>query len=153
MTATQFDPWAELAVLENAECTGTPAKAAKPAKPALQVAAPAEWHDGVDRLSTLAAPAMVRPQRWSLLTRDARRFLRDWGAQAAALGWTTPDIFGAHPTHPLQRLDCAGLVWLLHGDDVMAITSASACMRTSRGATLTYYRRPRPGAVPLWQLG
>ena len=149
----QFDPWAELAVLENAESTGTPAKAAKPAKPALQVAAPAEWHDGVDRLSTLAAPAMVRPQRWSLLTRDARRFLRDWGAQAAALGWDTLGLFGAHPTHPVQRLDCAGLLLLLHGDELAAITADTARIRTRRGAILTYYRRPRPGAVPLWQLG
>ena len=114
---------------------------------------PRAWADGVAKLTTIARPAMVRPDRWRRAVADAECFIAEWGAQAAALGWDTLGLFGAHPTHPLQRLDCAGLVWLLHGDDVIAITSASACMRTSRGATLTYLRRSRPGAVPLWQLG
>jgi hypothetical protein len=94
----------------------------------------------------------VRPDRWRRAIIDAGRFLDQWGAQAAALGWGTLDIFGAHPTHPLQRLDCVGLILLLHDAEVVAITSASACTRTYRGGTLSYYRRPRPGAVPLWEL-
>jgi hypothetical protein len=155
MTAIRFDPWAELAVLENTEWEGAPAKVAKPAKvaPAFRPAeVPAEWIDGVARLSTLPLPTIVRRERWCLAIRDARRFLRDWGAQASALGWTTLDVFGAHPTHPLQRLDAAGLIVLLCGAEVVALTADTARIRKRSGAILSYERRPRPGAVPLWEL-
>lgn len=114
---------------------------------------PPAWAEGVACLSTIARPAMVRPDRWRQAVTDAERFLRDWGAQASGLGWSTLDVFGAHPTHPLQRLDCAGLVILLRGDEVVALTAEATHTRTCSGALLTYPRRPRPGAVPLWQLG
>ena len=119
----------------------------RPPSPALL----AEWNAGVSRLRTMARPR-VRPDRWRQAIVDAGRFLDQWGAQAAALGWATLDVFGAHPTHPIERLDCAGLVILLHGDELAALTADTARIRTSSGALLTYYRRPRPGAVPLWEL-
>ena len=100
----------------------------------------------------MAGPPGIRPDRWRQVIIDAGRFLDHWGAQAAALGWGTLDVFGAHPTHPLQRLDCAGLALLLHGDEVLAVTADSARTRRRSGAILTYYRRPRPEAVPLWEL-
>ena len=113
----------------------------------------AEWNAGVSRLQTMACPAGVRPDRWRQAIVDAGRFLDQWGAQAAALGWSTLDVFGAHPTHPLERLDCAGLIILLHGDELLAFTADTARTRRRSGAILTYYRRPRPEAVPLWKLG
>ena len=113
---------------------------------------PRAWADGVAKLTTIARPAMVRPDRWRRAVADAECFLDQWGAQAASLGWSTLDVFGAHPTHPVQRLDLAGLLLLLHGDELAAITADTAGIRTRSGAILTYYRRPRPGAVPLWRL-
>lgn len=95
---------------------------------------------------------MVRPDRWRQAVIDAACFLDQWGAQAISLGWATLDVFSAHPTHPTERLDCAGLVVLLHGDELAALTADTARIRTSSGALLTCYRRPRPGAVPLWEL-
>ena len=102
------------------------------------------------------APSRLRlppRQGWLLAVKDAHRFLRDWAGQAAALGWTTADIFGAHPTHPIQRIDCAGLVLLLHGDELVALTVEAGHIRTRTGAPMTFPRRRRPGAVPLWELG
>ena len=110
----------------------------------------AEWNAGVSRLRTMARPR-VRPDRWRQAIVDAGRFLDQWGAQAAALGWSTLDVFGAHPTHPLERLDCAGLIILLHGDELLAFTADTARTRRRNGI-LTYYRRSRPEAVPLWEL-
>ena len=98
----------------------------------------------------MSCPAKVRPDRWRQAMTDAGRFLDQWGAHAAALGWTTLDVFGAHPTHPIERLDCAGLILLLRGDELLAMTSETARIRT---AVMTFYRRPQPGAVPLWELG
>ena len=65
----------------------------------------------------------------------------------------TLDVFGVHPTHPIQRLDCAGLILLLRGDELLAITAATARIRTRTGAVMTFCRRPQPSAVPLWELG
>jgi hypothetical protein len=100
----------------------------------------------------MACPADIRPDRWRQAIIDAGLFLEQWGAQAASLGWNTLDVFGAHPTHPLQRLDCVGLILLLHGDELVAITADTARTRRRSGTILTFYRRPRPGAVPLWKL-
>ena len=101
----------------------------------------------------MSRPIMVRPDRWRRTIIDAHLFLNRWGMQATALGWTTLDAFGAHPTHPVERLDYAGLVTLLHGDEVFAMTAETARIRTRTGAVMTFYRRPQPSAVPLWKLG
>jgi hypothetical protein len=74
------------------------------------------------------------------------------GSTGASLGWNTLDVFGAHPTHPAERVDCAGLVILLRGDELVAITADSARTRRRSGAILTFYRGPQQGAVPLWEL-
>ena len=111
-----------------------------------------EWTVGVTRLSTMVCPATVRPDRWQRTVVDAGCFLDRWGAEAGALGWTTLNLFGAHPTHPIERLDCAGLVLLLHGDELVALTADAGRMRTRSGALLTYYRRRLLTTVPLWEL-
>ena len=80
------------------------------------------------------------------------RFVDCWGTLAVALGWSTLDVFGAHPTHPVERLDYAGVVLLLHGDELVALTADTARILTGSGTLLTYYRRPRSGAVPFWEL-
>ena len=113
---------------------------------------PADWIEGVSLLPTIARPACIRAPRWQQIIADADRFLGDWAAKASALGWKTIDVFGAHPTHPIQRLDCAGLILLLRGDELLAMTAETARIRTRTGAVMTYYRRPQPSAVPLWAL-
>ena len=111
-----------------------------------------EWTEGILHMLSLSRPGCIKPDRWRLIIADSHRFVDRWGAQAVALGWSTFDIFGAHPTHPVERLDLAGLVILLHGDSLLALTADSARIRTTSGALLTYPRRARPGAVPLWDL-
>ena len=111
-----------------------------------------EWNEGILHMLSLSRPGCIKPDRWRLIIADSHQFVDRWGAQAAALGWTTLDVFGAHPTHPIERLDLAGLIILLHGDDLVALTADTARIRTSSGTLLTYYRRPRQGAVPLWEL-
>jgi hypothetical protein len=112
----------------------------------------AGWIEGVSQLRIIARPACIRAAGWQQVVADAGRFLQDFGGQAAVLGWTTGDIFGAHPTHPVQRIDCAGLI-LLHGDELVALTVEAGHIRTRTGAPMTFPRRRRPGAVPLCELG
>jgi hypothetical protein len=103
---------------------------------------------------TLAAlerrcPDYVEANRWRRAVEDARRFLAQWGDQAAALGWTAQDLFGLHTPperpHPsysrLSRLDHTGLVWLLRGRPVVALTATTAAIEKPVIGTITTYRR------------
>jgi hypothetical protein len=110
--------------------------------PAVYIEAYVALHDGL--------PAYVEPRRWSRALDDCRTFMARWGDQAAALGWTVEDLFGLAevPERPhatfsrLSRVDQAGLLWLLRGNEVVALTATSATIRGKRGSLLTFYKRP-----------
>jgi hypothetical protein len=88
---------------------------------------------------------------------DARRFLAQWGEQATALGWSTRDLFGLHevpdkpsPTYRrLSRYDETGLVWLLRGREVIALTETTAAIRNPSRNVLTYRKLNKPAFGPL----
>ena len=107
-----------------------------------------------DAVSTLLAqcPDHVPEERWRQAVEDGRQFLAVWGAQAQAFGWAARELFGLHPVPErpaanysrLSRLDCTGLIWLLRGRPVIALTAMEAVMRCHSGATLKFYRRSEP---------
>ncbi len=105
---------------------------------------PEEWVQGVGDLMVTPAHPDWKEGDWHTLQEDALTFLRGWADQAHRLGWTALDLFGAHLTKPTARLDCAGLVLLLQGRPVVAITDDSAAIRTTSGASLTFRRRAAP---------
>ena len=78
---------------------------------------------------------------------DAESFLGRWGDTAHQLGWTAVDLFGVHPVAPAARFDIMGLLPLLQGGAVIALTEDAATIRRQSGATLTYPRSDRTGAV------
>jgi hypothetical protein len=102
-------------------------------------------------------PAHVEPARWQQALQDGRRFLAEWGEQAEALGWTARDLFGLHevPTNPhptyqrLSRYDCTGLIWLLQGCPVVALTEATAAIKMPTGNVTTYRKHNKPAYGPL----
>jgi len=93
---------------------------------------------------------------WQQAVKDADNFLATWGAQAHALGWTARELFGLHsvPERPaanyrrLGRYDETGLIWLLRGRAVVALTATEAA---SRGATavLIYRKLRKPALGPV----
>ena len=97
-------------------------------------------------------PDHVPVMRWERAVADGKRFLATWGSQAEALGWTARDLFGLHQPpaapHPsysrLARYDETGLVWLLRGREVVALTEATAAIQSSTGAITTYRRFNKP---------
>jgi hypothetical protein len=106
----------------------------------------------------LKPPEYVREDRWEQAVEDGRRFLAAWSTQAEALGWTSADLFGLAPVpdrpHPsyrrLSRYDLMGLIWLLEGKEVIALTSASATIRNSLTGNVTVYRKDnKPALGPL----
>jgi len=102
-------------------------------------------------------PDLVPVNRWQLAVDDARAFLERWGDQAEALGWTARDLFGLHqpptPPHPtysqLSRYDETGLIWLLQGRPVVALTETTAAIQNPTGAITTYRRRNKPALGPV----
>ena len=106
---------------------------------------PETWTQGVADLLAMPCPASCPAERWETLREDAYTFLRDHAAQAHALGWTGYDLFGVHPVKPWVRFDSMGLVPLLNGARVAALSDIEAVIEKPSGAHMTF---PRRGQVP-----
>jgi hypothetical protein len=102
-------------------------------------------------------PAHVDPADWVQAIKDGRKFLASWCQQAEAFGWTARELFGLHavPERPsatyrrLSRYDETGLIWLLQGRPVVALTASEAAIRGHSGATVTYRKYNKPSLGPL----
>jgi hypothetical protein len=119
---------------------------------------PAEWCEGVQRLGTVRPPPNYPQHAWQELIVDAERFLEDWAAQAAALGWPAWELFGCHRRAPWGGVQGMGVVLLLHGRELAALTEAEAVIRTWTGARQAYRRRLHDPLHPsarclVWELG
>ena len=115
---------------------------------------PREWAEGFARLHPERPPGDVPPKRWQRFVDDVGLFLDSpFCAVAAALGWRPYDLFGCDRDRPYARIDRAGLVWLLHGDRVVALTQEAAVIETHTRARHTYRCKPaEPSRVLAWEL-
>lgn len=101
-------------------------------------------------------PELIEASRWQQAIQDAATFLAKWGDQAHALGWTARDLFGLHqsPARPranysrLSRYDATGLIWLLQGRVVVALTATEAAIQGAT-AVLVYRKHNKPALGPL----
>jgi hypothetical protein len=101
-------------------------------------------------------PDQIEHGRWQQAIQDADSFLAIWGEQAHALGWTAHELFGLHavPARPapnysrLARYDETGLIWLLQGRPVVALTEATAAVQSATGR-LVYRKHNKPALGPL----
>ncbi len=117
---------------------------ARPAVVAVPNDVPAHWVQGVADLMLAPRHPDWPQQRWAILQQDARQFLREWAAQAHRLGWDGLDLFGVHRSRPIARVDCVGLVPLLRGRAVLALTDDSAAIKAASGGSLTFCKRAAP---------
>jgi hypothetical protein len=94
---------------------------------------------------------------WEQTLADSEAFLLQWGKTARALGWTARDLFGLHkpPENPpqnyrrLSRYDETGLIWLLNGREVTALTADAAAIRSPSGSITVYRKNNKPALGPL----
>jgi hypothetical protein len=110
--------------------------------------------EGLARLDPGSPPCDVPMTRWVHFIDDCRRFLDDgWANCAERLGWTPLDLFSCDSTKPLVRINRAGLLWLLNGRQLLALSADAAAIATANGGYLTLQRRKRePGGVLAWEL-
>jgi hypothetical protein len=102
-------------------------------------------------------PDRVPAERWQQAIEDGRCFLARWGDQAHALGWTARDLFGllTVPEHAkpsfnrLSRYDEIGLIWLLDGRRVVALTEDRAAIQSPSGNVTIYRKRNKPALGPV----
>jgi hypothetical protein len=121
------------------------------------VGIPDEWLAGAARLPTMAQPRDYPAPAWRQLMIDAERFLDLWGTQAASLGWQDWELFGCYRKAPWGRIQGMGLVLLLRGKDVAALTATVAVLHAGIGARQTHRRKPRDPLHPaerclIWEL-
>jgi hypothetical protein len=96
-------------------------------------------------------PDLIEHEQWQQAIRDAEIFLAIWGTQAQALGWTERELFGLHPVperpaaayRRLSRYDETGLIWLLRGRPVVALTATEAAIQGAT-AVLMYCKLNKP---------
>jgi hypothetical protein len=62
-------------------------------------------------------------------------------------------LFGADPDEPFARVDKAGLLWLLCGATLVALSEKMATIEVATGIRQTFRRKPvEPGRVLAWEL-
>jgi len=101
-------------------------------------------------------PDLVQVDRWQQAVEDGRAFLAKWSAQAEALGWTSRDLFGLMPVpedakpsfQRLARYDHTGLLWLLQGRPIVALTEATAAIQNATGHITVYRKNNKPALGP-----
>jgi hypothetical protein len=105
-------------------------------------------------LSTLPTSFRWQPRSASgSRDRKGRRFAAHCGAQAQAFGWTGQELFGLHERPAancsrLSRYDETGLIWLLRGRPVVALTKTTAAIQGAT-AVLTYRKINKPALGPV----
>ena len=118
---------------------------------------PHSWAEGLSRLMVMPSPGKVPTLVWNRFVKNSVAFANSWASQAAALEWQAKEIWGCDAEKPYERIDHAGLVWFLDGNEVMVLTRDTALIKTASGATQTYRVKGRtrqsPDIVMAWDLG
>jgi hypothetical protein len=115
---------------------------------------PREWSEGFARLHPDHPPPGVPPKRWLRFCDDVGLFVDRWARYAAALGWRPLDLFGCDRDLLFDRINQVGLLWLLNGDKLIALSEHTATIETRTGVRQTYRRKPSEhGRVLAWELG
>jgi hypothetical protein len=93
-------------------------------------------------------------RRWQIFIDDIGRFLDGpFCAAAIGLGWGPHDLFGCDRDRPFARIDQCGLLWLLDGHSLVALSDNTATIETRTGARQTFRCKPgEPGRVLAWEL-
>jgi hypothetical protein len=109
---------------------------------------------GFARLDRDRPPGDVPPRRWQRFVDDVGLFVDSpFCTVAAALGWGALDLFGCDCDRPFARIDQAGLLLLLAGNKLIALSENTATIGMPTGAQQTYRRKAgEPGRVLAWEL-
>lgn len=93
----------------------------------------APWRDQLERISERASPCRyLTPTQWATMRESAIDFCDRLGAEALALGWTAPQLFGVHPQHGTLRVDYCGAL-MVAGKKVHSIDANRVVFERTAG--------------------
>lgn len=125
----------------SAPCAWSDAEEERAALVEYDGGAPRTWAEALARLDPARPPCDVLPHRWLQFIDDCGRFLDGgWADRAASVGWGPLELFGCDRERPFARIDHAGLLLLLNGGSLLALTRDTAVIETPTGARQTYHR-------------
>jgi hypothetical protein len=105
--------------------------------------APRTWAEALAQLDPANPPVDVPLDRWQRFIEDCESFRRlGWANLAEACGWGPLELFGCDRERPLARYDHMGLLWIIQGGKLVALTAQTATIDTLTGSLQTYSRRP-----------
>ena len=110
--------------------------------------AAAEWKRALLTLRADRSPCQrLGPTAWTTMLESALDFVDRFGAEADALGWTAPQLFGVHPQRGTLRTDWCGALMLsgrkATGIDARSVAFGNTCAyRDTLGA---------PVGMPIWE--
>jgi hypothetical protein len=115
---------------------------------------PRAWAEGFARLDPDRPPGDVPRRRWQRFIDDVGLFLDSpFCSVAIKLGWGSYDLFGCDRDRPFGRINHAGLLWLLDGHRLVALSENTATIEMRTGARQSYRRKPiDSGRVLAWKL-
>ena len=118
--------------------------------------APQAWAEALARLDPAHPLRDVPRQRWGQFIDDCGRFLDSgWAQRAIWLGWAPINLFGCDRERPYAKVDQAGLLWLIEGRSLMALSHDIAVIGSPSEGGQRHYRRraskPRQN-VMAWEL-
>jgi hypothetical protein len=114
-----------------------------PARPAVfeaVIGVPPAWIEGGARFLSLQCPSFWPRRRWLVLQEDARQFLQQWAARAAALEWSALELFGVSRNEPFARIDLMGALPLLGGRRITELERDFISWVGPTGSRLVYRR-------------
>ena len=113
-----------------------------PSRRKLTAMSPRAVAEALASLDPANPPRNVPLPRWQQFIDDCGRFLSlGWANRAAAWGWGPLDLLGCDRERPLSRYDGMGLLWILQGRRLVAITAQNATIDTLTGSLQNYPRR------------
>lgn len=113
------------------------------------LALPADWIEGLLRLSDILPHKRCTEDRWEELLDDVDYLAVEWGAAANDAGWHLLDLFGCSPNFA-RRLDRDGLAILLHGRKVISLDEGKAMIANAVGTANAFRPKVSDGRVAIW---
>jgi hypothetical protein len=106
---------------------------------------PSEWAEAVVKLRSIERPQIIPQSSWLEINAACDQLYTDDFALLKLIisnGWSLEDIYGCNKFAPLVRVDCMGLLLLLHqGDEVVGVNKERIKILRRSGKTNYLSRR------------
>ena len=106
---------------------------------------PFEWADAVVKLRSIERPQMISQSSWlEIKSACTQLYMDDFALLKLIInnGWSLEDVYGCNKVAPFVRVDCMGLLLLLHqGDEVVGVNKERIKVLKKSGSKLAFSKR------------